>query len=196
MAKLIDILARELEGWPEDFSKKVGQAFDGSLHRCDEDGYAISGNYTNQKFTMCDDYGSEVVSRKEWKAAVDALKAEKEFVPYDFSGPVLDYGSKELTDEGLPPVGSHVVVHDDGSLIYGQGESGEVLAHVDGTAVIRMSYGLGCFLPRCLRTPEQIAIEIRSKAITQLMCDLDVPTVIATRAYDKGYRKLEPGEES
>lgn len=63
--------------------------------------------------------------------------------------------------EGLPPIGSHVVVHDDGSLVYGQGESGEVLAHVDGCAVVRMSYGLGCFLPRCLRTPEQIAADER-----------------------------------
>lgn len=63
----------------------------------------------------------------------------------------------------LPPIGTHVVVCDDGSLVYGHGESGEVLAHVDGTAVIRMSYGLGCFLPRCLRTPEQIAAEEREQ---------------------------------
>lgn len=72
------------------------------------------------------------------------------------------------TGEDLPPVGMHVVVHDDGSLIYGQGESGEVLAHVDGCAVIRMSYGLGCFRPRCLRTPEQVAAEEREKEAQEL----------------------------
>lgn len=45
----------------------------------------------------------------------------------------------------LPPVGAFVDVVGD-SLIYGQGESNcEVIAHVENTAVIRMSYGLGCF---------------------------------------------------
>ena len=40
---------------------------------------------------------------------------------------------------------------DDGSLHYGAGESGEVVAHVENTAVVRMSYGLGCFTSRYLR---------------------------------------------
>ena len=45
----------------------------------------------------------------------------------------------------LPPVGVFVDVAGDG-LFYGQGESNcEVIAHVENTAVIRMSYGLGCF---------------------------------------------------
>lgn len=100
--------------------------------------------------------------------------------------------SKDISwsGKGLPPVGSHVVVHDDGSLMYGQGESGEVLAHVDGCAVIRMSYGLGCFLPRCLRTPEQIAADERQAAIKEMIghiggsrrCEAEV-------LYDAGYRK-------
>lgn len=54
--------------------------------------------------------------------------------------------------EGLPPVGMHCkIVDHDGVLMYGQGESGEVVAHVENTAVIRMSYGLGCFEARYLR---------------------------------------------
>lgn len=54
--------------------------------------------------------------------------------------------------EGLPPVGMHCkIVDHDGVLMYGQGESGEVIAHVENTAVIRMSYGLGCFEARYLR---------------------------------------------
>ena len=92
----------------------------------------------------------------------------------------------------LPPIGSLVVVHDDGSLIYGQGESGEVLAHVDGTAVIRMSYGLGCFLPRCLRTPEQIAAEDREGAIHEMVDHLkrwNTVQDLCGDLYDAGYRK-------
>lgn len=92
--------------------------------------------------------------------------------------------------EGLPPVGTHVIVYDDGSLVYGQGESGEVLAHVDGCAVIRMSYGLGCFLPRCLRTPAQIEEENRI-ASAYAMCKI-APSLSNTDAvalYDAGYRK-------
>lgn len=96
--------------------------------------------------------------------------------------------------EGLPPVGAHVVVHDDGSLMYGQGESGEVLAHVDGCAVIRMSYGLGCFLPRCLRTTEQIAADERAAAIKEMVeaCHYSGSECTKTDCaalYDAGYRK-------
>ena len=48
--------------------------------------------------------------------------------------------------EGLPPVGCFCEVEDvHGMLVYGHVESGEVIAHVENTAVIRMSYGLGCF---------------------------------------------------
>lgn len=93
----------------------------------------------------------------------------------------------------LPPIGTHVVVCDDGSLVYGHGESGEVLAHVDGTAVIRMSYGLGCFLPRCLRTLEQIAAEER-KRVTDEIQDIcggaeNRGTPYFEALYDAGYRK-------
>lgn len=68
----------------------------------------------------------------------------------------------------LPPVGVVCEVVDDGSLVYGHGESGPVVAHVENCAVVRMSYGLGCFTAsylRPVRTPEQIAAaEERIKA--------------------------------
>lgn len=52
----------------------------------------------------------------------------------------------EWNGEGIPPIGSMVEIIDhDGMLVYGHGESGEVIAHVEKTAVVRMSYGLGCF---------------------------------------------------
>lgn len=101
---------------------------------------------------------------------------------------------RPLIDKELPPIGSNVVVYDDGSLVYGQGESGEVLAHVEGCAVIRMSYGLGCFLPRCLRTPEQIAAEERAAAIKEMVSACHYSGSECTKTdcaalYDAGYRK-------
>lgn len=95
----------------------------------------------------------------------------------------------QYNGDGLPPVGTYVVVHDDGSLMYGHSESGEVLAHVDGCAVIRMSYGLGCFLPRCLRTLEQIEAEEREAAIQDLIKVTCINHGEAARVYDAGYRK-------
>lgn len=57
-----------------------------------------------------------------------------------------------LSGEGLPPVGCFCEITDPyGMLVYGQGESGEVIAHIENTAVIRMSYGLGCFEAGFLR---------------------------------------------
>lgn len=68
--------------------------------------------------------------------------------------------------EGLPPVGMHCEIVDPyGVLMYGQGESGEVIAHVENTAVIRMSYGLGCFEARFLRPTHSEAERKRNAAI-------------------------------
>lgn len=68
--------------------------------------------------------------------------------------------------KGLPPVGMHCeIVDPDGVLMYGQGESGEVIAHVENTAVIRMSYGLGCFEARFLRPSHSEAERKRNAAI-------------------------------
>lgn len=68
--------------------------------------------------------------------------------------------------EGLPPVGMRCeIVDPDGVLMYGQGESGEVISHVENTAVIRMSYGLGCFEARFLRPLRTEAKRKRDAAI-------------------------------
>ncbi|HFI2210284.1 TPA: hypothetical protein ACGPPQ_002864 [Pseudomonas aeruginosa] len=92
----------------------------------------------------------------------------------------------------LPPVGVRVSVFDDGDLVYGHGESGEVIAHVENCAVIRMSYGLGCFTAKNLCTPEQIAAEEREKAIEEMCFAEETLTVKqATALYDAGYRRQE-----
>lgn len=76
--------------------------------------------------------------------------------------------------EGLPPVGMHCkIVDPDGVLMYGQGESGEVIAHVENTAVIRMSYGLGCFEARFLRPSHSEAERKRDAAIEAMQREAD-----------------------
>lgn len=98
----------------------------------------------------------------------------------------------EWDGQGLPPVGVRVSVFDDGDLVYGHGESGEVIAHVEDCAVIRMSYGLGCFTAKNLRTPEQIAAEEREKAIEEMCFAEETLTVKQAKAlYEAGYRRQE-----
>lgn len=98
--------------------------------------------------------------------------------------------------EGLPPVGTVCEYLEDGNgdweqvrIVAIDQQLGHTFAVYSGNKGYSGDRRAELFRP--IRTPEQIAIEIRSKAITQLMCDLDVPTAIATRAYDKGYRKFE-----
>ena len=88
--------------------------------------------------------------------------------------------------EGLPPIGCFCEVEDlDGMLVYGQGESGEVIFHVENTAVIRMSYGLGCFEARFLR-PLRTEAE---HAIDEMVRLSGVSIGAAKILYDAGYRK-------
>lgn len=75
----------------------------------------------------------------------------------------------EWDGEGLPPVGCECdVVDKDGLLRYGHGESGEVIAHIENTAVIRMSYGLGCFNAGFLRPIRTEADRKRDAAISAI----------------------------
>lgn len=184
MAKLIDILARDFEEWPVG-CKAITQDSDGyvvSAKDCDVDCLRFDhnawsgegGNYM-EIHELADDHKIAIITCAEWQAAVDALNAPK--VVY-----------------GLPAIGSQVFVYDpEGVLRYGQGEDGEVVAHVENTAVIRMSYGLGCFEARCLRTAEQVAAEEREKAILEMAstpkpCGHALYNVCAD-LYDAGYRK-------
>ncbi|HFH3959934.1 hypothetical protein [Pseudomonas aeruginosa] len=128
----------------------------------------------------------------EWKYGGD-VSAEREAT--------FEARPQEAWDgQGLPPVGVRVSVFDDGDLVYGHGESGEVIAHVEDCAVIRMSYGLGCFTAKNLRTPEQIAAEERRKSILHL-ANLLIDSrgqcneySQAEAIFDAGYRRQEEGK--
>ena len=107
----------------------------------------------------------------------------------------------ECSFEGLlPAIGVIVFVHDpDGVLRYGQNESGEVIAHIENTAVVRMSYGLGCFEARVLRTQEQIEAKERNRVCDRIYGIITGPGVerkdnrsdMAEALYDAGLRFVE-----
>ncbi|MCK7258040.1 hypothetical protein L8O18_06115 [Enterobacter asburiae] len=104
----------------------------------------------------------ECVTREQYEAALAASKPE-------------------WNGEGLPPVGCECeVVDNDGLLRYGHGESGEVIAHIENTAVIRMSYGLGCFNAGFLRPIRSEADKRRDEAIESIKAML-IMTMETTR---------------
>lgn len=117
----------------------------------------------------------------------------------DVLGRLIPRPTPQWSGEGLPPIGTFVRISDDGSLYYGANESGEVIAHVENCAVVRMSYGLGCFTARYLepiKTHEQIAAEQREDAIDVMAgwagvttLPTDVERRVLGRLYDAGYRK-------
>ena len=94
----------------------------------------------------------------------------------------------------LPPVGEIVDVT--GDVVYGGGEvCCEVLAHVEDCAVIRMSYGLGCFQSVAL-SPTRTEREIAIGEIADVICHNGFLSRngtecnnIAVRLFEAGYRK-------
>ena len=112
----------------------------------------------------------------------------------DWSKDATQPAAWNVSQDGLPAVGTFCEVIDDDSLKYGQGESGEVVAHVENCAVIRMSYGLGCFTAAMLRTPEQIAADEREADVDKLTvliksCRGLSIRLIAEAIHGAGYRK-------
>ncbi len=146
--KLIELLVQELPkrgGWP-----------DGALYVCRESdgtprivGPGWHDNKSLSTFKVSGD--KEMVDISQYESSL----AESQKLEWDVTG--------------LPPVGAYCEITDpDGALMYGKGESGEVVAHVEDTAVIRMSYGLGCFEARCLRPARSEADKKRDEVIEGL----------------------------
>lgn len=106
--------------------------------------------------------------------------------------PILDAPKPEWNGEGLPPVGSHVGVIDDGTLRYGADECGPVVAHVEGCAVVRMSYGLGCFKANVLR-PGRTDRERWIEAANEAWMANDERKNVYEVLFDAGLARL-PGE--
>lgn len=160
--KLIDLLVQELPkrgGWPDGVSE-IGQDYDGELMF-----YGRGNVRTGIYLTLSSDHRNiyrrdgDKITKDRYESALAASK------------------NPAWNGEGLPPVGMHCeIVDHDGVLMYGQGESGEVISHVENTAVIRMSYGLGCFEARFLRPLRSEAERKRDEAAEAI--DLYMPEFI------------------
>ena len=170
--KLIDLLVQELPkrgGWPEDAEIAVQDADSQICFSSHSDVYADKGQTSwfggdwgdgdwDNPFidTIADDRHKCIVSRKQYESALAASQ------------------KPAWNGEGLPPVGMHCkIVDHDCVLMYGQGESGEVIAHVENTAVIRMSYGLGCFEARFLKPVSSEAERKRDAAVAAMQREAD-----------------------
>lgn len=204
MAKLVEILARELKDWHNSWPA-LGQASDGSLHR-----EPFLGGHTNFCLTLASDYSDAIVTRAEWQAAVDALKgkhsASEELVS-DYVEAQSDRYTKAWDGVGLPPVGTDCefmhpgVDHWVRVKVYAYPDATHMLGVTDDelwsgesnkACRIRIDEHLE-FRP--IRTPEQIAAEERRKGIAGIAEDLGDKTwgvTIQEWLYDLGYRKQEP----
>lgn len=207
--KLVDILARELKGWPESWgiycvSSKVDGAFAawfGCRNPVFEDGgWSDIGTVELWLSEDPEDRKKVVVRRFEWQAAVDALKAEvRPTESMALYHQEVGRITRQWSGEGLPPVGTVCECHLPGELTnnYSWVEA-KVIWHNGPTecAVVRSTSKLAwCDEFRPIRTPEQIAAEERKKSINA-MFDIfegfpgDCMASLGA-LYDAGYRKFE-----
>lgn len=196
--KLVDILARELKVWPDGALYAWQSEFNSEVYfeGASVDIFHASGN--------AEDSGTEgaEVTRAQWQAAVDALKAESRptesmALHHQEVGRITRQWNGELPPVGLPcqwysdsQTGWQEVV----VLAY-SGESAWIQPKGKPSIIVGNPAN---FLP--LRTPEQIAKQERSKACDKMYgVILDkIPqdrrnngSDICEALYDAGYRKFE-----
>jgi len=193
--KLIDILARELKEWPAGVE---------SLSQLKGTGYIINGKgFDGRAFDsmqLADEtrIAGAIVTRAQWQAAVDALKAAESAVPV-------------WQGVGLPPVGTvcEVLNRNLGNaewerctilysgkhrVVYSSESCEERTAFIDSLLTFRQL--------RFIRTPEQIAADEREKAVKAMIEDsqpdysagelLNASEYVECAVYalyDAGYRK-------
>jgi hypothetical protein len=218
MAKLVEILARELKEWPaavggygEHPSEAMAQDSDGCLVRLDHLAIANPGQFDGEDWSrvswcglgnypgLADDYATAIVTRAEWQAAVDALnKSDAQRFAEDYVEANRDRHAKEWNGEGLPPVGTFCCfqhVHHGGAWY-----EGEILYISDEYTIIKghpvgeQHYYTRNLEFRPIRTPEQIAADERESAINGMLTHDALGGSrrgLAAALYDAGYRKQE-----
>lgn len=200
--KLVDILARELKVWPDQYYQiyqdsggyLIGTLSNGDLEDFDLDDLPFD------PVTIAWDGNNAVIERAEWQAAVDAMNAPK-VVEWDGVGDppvgtVCEYDARP-SGKGEPLfVTVEVKYVSDQSIVIictdvPDGENkeniGVELALMNGISM------LGKF--RAVRTAEQVAAEEREKAVFEIAHILidnrheSAEYHQAGRIYDAGYRK-------
>lgn len=124
MAKLVEILARELKEWPDCKhgekveTKALTQDDNGRINTLDSGCFAEQDQFSggvwlgaqwtwiDLDFEIAEDYTTAIVTRAEWQAAVDALKPDAQRFAEDYVEANKDRSVKEWNGEGLPPVGT------------------------------------------------------------------------------------------
>lgn len=186
MAKLIDILARELKVWPEgnDF---VWQDYDLEIrfsHKTRNDTYVsiLADDHVRSRHGDDPEYG---VTRAEWQAAVDALDQSELDAVLAKNEQLAAARAERIpvwNGEGLPPAGLDVEIkRGNCTWIDGDewqiGKTATVMASFLNSRDIEMASvqfpggHCECILARCLstiRTAEQVAAEDREKAVFEI----------------------------
>lgn len=175
--KLVDILARELKVWPVDCDI-LEQSFAGMVFHSIQ-----AGIIPVVRLSISDDWRKAKVTRAQWQAAVDALKAEK---------------ADEWNGEGLPPVGALCEWKEKTGFSWVKAtvlfisESSVVMQREDGFEW-QMLTKRTVFRP--IRTPEQIAADERDRSISEMR---EIWNFAASSGADPfialhsaGYRKFE-----
>lgn len=192
MKRLIDILAVELKRWPEFLGDAVGQAVDGTLHN-EMDPEDVEIYRTLESYTLCKHFISDIVTRTEWQAVVDALNAPK----------VVEWDGVSLPPKGTAvevrfaceKIGSEWPWHSGVVVASGpQPEGGAMVAVEDNGFTVALRVTSDFIRPA--RTAEQVDAEERDKGIQEI-CDTlgwlnirsDGSAQEAAILYDAGYRK-------
>ena len=218
MAKLVEILAKQLKEWPSERDNgyevySITQDYNGVLNGyeagevpatsenagrvwCDGASYLDAGLDVDidVKASMADDQETAIVTRAEWQAAVDALKPDAQRVSEDYVEANKDRHAKEWNGEGLPPVGVEVEYHDNHDWF-----KCVVIAYTNGKIVFtRPDYEDLVFvcddddMPlRPIRTIEQITAEEREKAIKDLYYTINWNDNVTQWEYVSANRKAD-----
>jgi len=175
--KLVDILARELKEWPAECTSQ----------RCcqsDQDTWVFFGGRAKSiKLSRRASRTEDVfVTRAQWQAAVDALKARE----------------KAWDGKGLPPVGSVCEYN-----WRGEWCQCEVIAHKDGLAICWINcnkiLSTSGAAVRPIRTAEQVEYDKKAKWVREAISCLSERAkvrpveagIILSELYDAGYRKQD-----
>jgi hypothetical protein len=231
MAKLVEILARELKDWPMAcggtyHTEAIAQDLDCGLVRLDHLREPHPTQFNGEDWSracwtgwayyaeLSEDHATAIVTRAEWQAAVDALKADDCAHSYGSEDGCPECGATKpyssLSDQeisritrpaewdglGLPPVGTICENVFPGEIW----REVIIIAHDEDMAVFRLnnSERLNYFADtnqhfRPIRTPEQIAAE---RELAELRSIIESAQAnggdIAESILAYGYRKQEP----
>lgn len=154
--KLLDILARELKVWP-DRAESISQSFSGMTF------YVPIGGRVHElnRNEISDDWRTAAVTRAEWQAAVDALKAPKVVDWDEFGFPPAGVSCEFTSNDGYNWKPCRILYADELSILTGE---------LEGKADRRLLRKCDADVKfRPARTAEQVAAEEREAEDNEVM---------------------------